>query len=106
MIFPGFKGIKPIKGWLWTVFLLSVTAQVVGLAGFMDGFTNAEGKLELALFDGRPATLIYGTVLWGTWGATILYLMRSKETRNRKIGAGVLLSAPVALSLLYLALAA
>jgi hypothetical protein len=106
MFFPGFQGIKPIRGLLWSIFLLSITAQVVGLVGFLDGFTNADGTLDLALFDWRPAPLIYGSVLWGVWIATMIYLLKSKESRNRKIGAGVWLTTPVALCVLYLIMAA
>ncbi|MEH6527463.1 MAG: hypothetical protein V7723_15450 [Sneathiella sp.] len=102
MIFSDFKGIKPVKGWLWSVFILSAAAQVVGLVGFLTGFTDADGKLDLALFDWQPAPLIYGAVLWGSWAATMLFLWRSGETRNRRGWAAVYLSTPVALCLFYL----
>jgi len=106
MLFPGFKGIKPVRGWLWSVFILSATVQVLGLVGFLDGFTDADGKLDLALFDAAPAPVIYGAVLWGSWAATMLFLWRSGETRHRRAWASFYLSTPVALCLLYLVMAA
>jgi len=93
--------IKPIKGWYWSVFVLSATAQVVGCAGFLEGFADERGNLDLTLFDWQPAPLIYGAVLWGSWAATIVYLRRSKETRFRRIYAGTMLSIPVAVCVLY-----
>ncbi|MEH6527461.1 MAG: hypothetical protein V7723_15440 [Sneathiella sp.] len=97
MIFSRQYRIKPLKGWMPSLLVLYIIAQVVSLVGFLDGFTGAE-------FDGRAAPLIFGVVLLGTWAGALVYLLKSKESRQVKIGAGVLLSTPASLCLLYLAM--
>ncbi|USG63184.1 hypothetical protein NBZ79_09370 [Sneathiella marina] len=95
MFFSRHNQVKPLKGWMPSLLVLYLIAQVVSLVGFLDGFTGAE-------FDGRPAPLIYGAMLWVTWAMVIMFLVKSKELLQIKIGAGVLLSMPAAICVLYL----
>ena len=91
------KGFQPHNNPIVTVFIVLFTAETVGVAGYVGGFYNKEGRLDFLTFQWDLESLIYTILLWCSWLLLLTLIVRSKEELGTKVGASVLASLPVSI---------
>ncbi|WP_025898527.1 hypothetical protein [Sneathiella glossodoripedis] len=90
-------GISRTRGQWITFFIVFLSTQILGLSGYIEGYYDADGKLDWLTYRWSLSTLAYTVLMLCSWLLLLVVTFKAQDELTVKISASILGSLPTAL---------